>query len=116
MNSVLKTLKTTLPKLQQNLKTKGRSNMSKRNKFDFNRLYKHKNNTDIAFQLTATGCNGYSQLISVRWFNIVNPDNIHLIEYQDSVTVLDEQSHDWVEYAFLNEHNEWKVKENKNEQ
>jgi hypothetical protein len=83
---------------------------SKRNKFDFNCLYKHKNNTDIAFQVTALGSTSYSQILSVRWFNIVNPDNIFLIDYQDSIVVIDEQSHDWVPYAFLNEHNEWKVK------
>lgn len=83
--------------------------MSKRNMFDPNYLYKHRNNTDVAFQVTSIGFTGYSQLISVRWFNIVNPDNIYLIDVQHGITVHDDQSHDWIRFAFLTEHNEWKV-------
>lgn len=79
-----------------------------RNLFDPDYLYKHINNTDVAFQVTSIGFNGYSQLISVKWYNVVNPDNIYLIDAEHSITVLDEQSHDWVRYAKLNEKN-WEV-------
>lgn len=82
---------------------------SKRNTFDHNYLYKHTNNSDIAFQVITLGFTEYSQVISVRWFNIVNPDKIELIDSQDNITVPDELSHNWIRFAFLTEHNEWKV-------
>lgn len=81
----------------------------KRNMFDYNYLYKHINNTDVAFQVTSIGFTGYSQLISVRWFNIVNPENIQMIDTQHSISVLDEDSHNWIKYAVLTENNDWKV-------
>jgi 2-hydroxy-3-keto-5-methylthiopentenyl-1-phosphate phosphatase len=80
-----------------------------RNMFDPNYLYKHINNTDVAFQVMSIGFTGYSQLISVRWFNIVNPDEIKFIDTQHSITVLDEDSHNWIKYAVLNEDKQWKV-------
>lgn len=80
-----------------------------RNMFDYDYLYKHINNTDVAFQVTSIGFTGYSQLISVRWFNIVNPDNIYLIDTQHGIAVLDEHSHNWVRYAKLNENKNWEV-------
>lgn len=82
---------------------------NKRNMFDPNYLYKHINNTDVAFQVTLIGFNDYSQFISVRWFNIVNPDNIFLIDTQQGITVPDEDSHKWIRFAVLTERNEWKV-------
>lgn len=81
----------------------------KRNMFDYNYLYKHINNTDVAFQVTSIGFTGYSQLISVRWFNIVNPENIQMIDTQHGISVLDEDSHNWIKYAVLTENNDWKV-------
>lgn len=81
----------------------------KRNMFDPNYLYKHKLNTDIAFQVTSIGFTDDSQLISVRWFNIVNPDKIFYIDTQHSITVPDFYSHDWMKYAVLNENNDWRV-------
>lgn len=81
----------------------------KRNMFDYGHLYKHINNTDVAFQVTSIGFTGYSQLISVRWFNIVNPENIQMIDTQHGISVLDEDSHNWIKYAVLTENNDWKV-------
>lgn len=80
-----------------------------RNMFDPNYLYKHIDNTDIAFQVMSIGFTGYSQLISVRWFNIVNPDNIYLIDTQHGITVLDEDSHKWIRFAKLDENKNWEV-------
>jgi hypothetical protein len=81
----------------------------KRNMFDPDYLYKHINNSDIAFQVTSIGFTDSSQLISVRWFNIVNPDNIFLIDTQQGLTVPDEQSHQWIRFAKLNDEKEWEV-------
>ena len=81
----------------------------KRNMFDPDYLYKHINNTDIAFQVTSIGFTDSSQLISVKWFNIVNPNNIFMIDIQNGITVMDEQSHKWMRYARLNDKNNWEV-------
>jgi hypothetical protein len=81
----------------------------KRNMFDPNYLYKHKLNKDTAFQITSIGFTDDSQLISVKWFNIVDPDNIKYIESQHGIVIPDHHSHDWMKYAILNESNEWRV-------
>jgi len=51
-----------------------------------NRLYKHKNNTDVAF-VPVNVLQGQSDLLVFgKWFNIVNPNNVYLID-SDQITI-----------------------------
>lgn len=81
----------------------------KRNMFDPDYLYKHKSNTDVAFQVTSIGFTSDSQLLSVRWFNIVNTDNIFYIDAQHNITVPDYYSNDWIKFAVINNDHKWRI-------
>lgn len=51
-----------------------------------NTLYKHKNNTDVAFSPISVRQQDKSLLLFGRWYNIVNPTNVFFIE-DDEITI-----------------------------
>lgn len=61
-------------------------------------LYKHNLNTDVAFSVIKqfTKPNGDIKL-KVKWFNIVNPDNIFPID-DDKILITKEQIKNWKLY------------------
>ena len=78
------------------------------NQFEKGILYKHINNTDVAFEIKG---GRYStseyQILKIRWWNVVNPNNIHLIG-DDKVTIQNNKLTDWLQYAKIDGDN-WKV-------
>jgi len=74
-------------------------------------LYKHKNNTDVAFDVIGGRLtNSAIQTIKVRWWNITNPENIFYIDTQETVSVPHEKSFDWLEYGKLDDkRSKWEV-------
>lgn len=59
-------------------------------------LYKHKNNTDVAMLIFDYKLNE-KNLMKCAWFNIVNPNNIYFISY-DNIKINENDLNNWEEY------------------
>jgi hypothetical protein len=71
----------------------------KRNKMAPYHLYKHKNCTDTAIMpiknpLFIPEKRGYK--VKVRWFNIVNPENIFDVDVLETIFISAEHMNDWL--------------------
>lgn len=60
-----------------------------------NKLYKHKNNTDVALYPIDANYLGHTNYYLVRWFNIVNPSNWFNMGVEDIARISPEEEKDW---------------------
>lgn len=63
------------------------------------KIYKHKNCTDVAFQIITCTEKENSNILKIQgyWWNIVNFDNIHLIS-SDEIEIKKEDINNWQIY------------------
>lgn len=64
---------------------------------DAGKIYKHRNNTDVAFDLLRIYDGDYSFFLIGYWINIVNPNNPYIIN-GDNIEIKIEDLENWEEY------------------